>query len=375
MKYVFSFFLLSISVLLASNKSINVSACGITRVAFVKQLAKEFSQKFGIDVYINQRGGVNKAIKLVATNKADIGFGCRALLNFPQEQNLTYQKVAWGNLAILVNAKNSVNNITTKELQDILLGKITNWSELGGDSAKIELILRKSGVKSGVGFSLRDEIFKNLNIKLRSDVKYVKNSDEVREAIKENKYALALGDGASDSRFNFIKILKLNGYKPSKKALKSGKYIYKRPYFIYRKKNLSKEAKLFLNYILTKEGQDSIDKTDAISLNRAKIYFKNLNQSANNENLNSDHTISIDNLIKQQYSNKELNVFSCGITRVAFVKNAIANFNKKYGIKVNTNAKGLVLYSINSFKSKAMYRLSVENHLKRVKRKTFGVYR
>ena len=127
--------------------------------------------------------------------------------------------------------------------------------------------------------------YNNLNIKLRSDVKYAENSDDIRDAIKQNRYSLALGDGASDSRFSFIKILKLNGYKPSKEALKSCKYTYKWLYFIYRKKNLSTEAKLFLNYILTKEGQDGIDKTGVISLNRANIYFKNLKQSAKGENL------------------------------------------------------------------------------------------
>jgi len=44
--------------------------------------------------------------------------------------------------------------------------------------------------------------------------------------------------------------------------------------------------------------------------------------------------------IIRQHTNEVLNVFSCGITRVAFVKNAIADFNKKYGVKVETNAKG-----------------------------------
>ena len=343
--------ILSTSTLFAANKSLKVAACGITRVAFVKQMAKEFSQKFGIDVYVNNRGGVNRAIELVATNKADIGFGCRALLNYPIEKNLLCQRVAWGSLAVLTNAKNGVSNITEKQLQDILLGKITNWKELGGDNAKIELVLRKPGVKSGVGFSLRDKIFKNLNIKLKRDARYVINSDDIRDAIKANRYAIALGDGASDSRFNFIKILKIDGYKPNKKALKENKYPYKRPYFVYRKKKLTKEAQLFLNYILTKEGQAGIDKTGAISLNMANVYFKNLNQSINNENLNNDNTVSMNNIIKK-YANEELNVFGCGITRVAFTKNAVKDFAKRYGIKVNINSKGGVVYVLDKLFTK-----------------------
>ena len=36
--------------------------------------------------YINQRGSVNRAIKLVAIAKADIGFDCRALLDSSDEK-------------------------------------------------------------------------------------------------------------------------------------------------------------------------------------------------------------------------------------------------------------------------------------------------
>ena len=69
MKRVFIFFILSFAFVNASNKELNISACGVTRVAFVKKLAKEFSKEYNISVHLNKKGGVNRAINGVLLKK------------------------------------------------------------------------------------------------------------------------------------------------------------------------------------------------------------------------------------------------------------------------------------------------------------------
>lgn len=340
MKILLAFILtLTLSYSKSLQKELTITACGITRVAFVKKLVKEFNKTHSIKVHLNNKGGVNRAINDVYSKKADIGFGCRALFKDKKESSLDSEQVAWGTVAFLTNKSNSVTSITMQQAKDILKGKITNWRELGGENRTINLYLRKGGLKSGVGYSVRKELFKNLDIQLSKSAKLVKNSDELRVALLRDKYGFAVGDGASAIAFGKLKILKVNGVFPNKVALKSKKYSLLRPYFVYLPKKLTPEAKIFLNFTLTKYGQNAIKKTEAVSLGEGERDLRNLTQQIKNEKLSSDNTVSMDSIVKR-YANSNLNVFSCGITRVAFVHNLIESFSKKYGVKISTNNKG-----------------------------------
>ena len=353
MKKLLAAFTLIVSASYASSakRELNISACGITRVAFVKELVKEFSKEHNITVHLNKKGGVNRAINDVYSQKADIGFGCSALFKDKKESSLDSEQVAWGTIAFLTNKKNSVDSITLQQAKDILKGKIKNWKELGGENKAINLYLRKAALKSGVGYSVRKELFKNLKIGLNKDAKFVKNSDELRAKLLKDKYGFGIGDGASAIAFGELKILKFNGVIPNKSALKSKKYSLLRPYFIYLPKKLTPEANEFLNFVLGKDGQNLIKKTEAVSLGEGESDLRNLTQQIKNEQLSSDNSLSMDSIVKR-YANSNLNVLSCGITRVAFVHNLIDSFSKKYGIKIHTNSKGGVGFVLDKLKRK-----------------------
>ncbi len=322
-----------------ATKELNINACGVDRGAFVNKLAKEFSKKFKIKVNLNKHGGDRDVISALDNGKANLGFGCRALLNLPIEKKLKSQQVAWGVLAFLVNKQNVISNITIKQVKDILKGKIRNWKELGGANAPIHLYLRKPGVLSGVGYSLRKIVFKNLRVKLR-DTKYiVANSDTIRKAISKDKLAFAVGDGTSAAASGKVKILKVNGIEPSKRTMASKKYRALRPYFIYMPKNLSTEAKKFIAFSLSKSGQKIIAKSYAASIGEGQRVFKLLSESAKFENFKTDNEINMGSLIKK-YANQELTVYACGIDRVAFAQETMKEFIRKYGVKIKTNSSG-----------------------------------
>ena len=44
-----------------------------------------------------------------------------------------------------VNVENPVNGLTKSQLKDIFSGNITNWKEVGGPDAKINLVIREDG--------------------------------------------------------------------------------------------------------------------------------------------------------------------------------------------------------------------------------------
>ena len=322
-----------------TDRELNINACGVVRGAFVNKLAKEFSKKFKIKVHLNKHGGDRDVISALDSGKANLGFGCRALLNLPREKKLKSEQVAWGVLAFLVNKQNGINNITIEQAKDILKGKIKNWKELGGKDAPIHLYLRKPGVLSGVGYSLRKIVFKNLRVKLR-DTKYiVANSDSIREAISKDVNSFAVGDGTSAAASGKVKILKVNGIEPSKKTMASKKYRALRPYFMYMPKSLTPEAKKFIAFALSKSGQKIIAKSYAASIGEGERVFKLLSESAKFENFKTGNELSMDSLVKR-YKGQSLTVYACGIDRVAFAQEMMKKFMQKYGVKIKTNSSG-----------------------------------
>lgn len=126
--------------------------CGITRNAFMADLSAAYMAKYDHNITI-EGGGATKGIRSVAAKQADIGGACRYKLNTAREESATRMvPVAWDALVAIVHNDNPVDSISLANLRDLYLGKITNWSQLGGESAPLELLIRRGKI-SGVGRS------------------------------------------------------------------------------------------------------------------------------------------------------------------------------------------------------------------------------
>lgn len=69
--------------------------------------------------------------------------------------------IAYDALAIVVNPKNKVQNLTREQLEDIFTGKVTNWKEVGGEDLKIVPYSRETS--SGTYEFFRESVLKNKN--------------------------------------------------------------------------------------------------------------------------------------------------------------------------------------------------------------------
>jgi phosphate transport system substrate-binding protein len=136
------------------------TGCGISRHAYMDDLAKLYEEQTGVKIVISG-GGATKGIRDVSGGQTDIGGTCRLKLpNEAEEANATLVPVAWDALAVITHPENPVDDVSLEQLQDIFLGKITNWKELGGNDAPLRLYVRQ-GKNSGVGRSLRKHLFAN----------------------------------------------------------------------------------------------------------------------------------------------------------------------------------------------------------------------
>jgi phosphate transport system substrate-binding protein len=263
--FILIFFILSSFSLNA--KELKMYACGVTRVAFIKELNKAFEKSHNVKIILNERGGDRFVLKGLSSGEVEIGSGCRDILE--SEKGVWATQVAWGALSFIVNPKNKIDNISTEDIKKILTGEITNWKELGGEDREIHLIVR-DGNSSGIGLTARELLFNDLNKTFSKKAKVVDSSSFVREAIAIDENAFGIDNIISSSKDKSIKMLKVDGVEPTKENILSGKYKMRQALYLYlRDKEHNSLAKKYIDFALSDEGQKIISESGTANLEEA----------------------------------------------------------------------------------------------------------
>ena len=259
-------FLLSSYVVHAAPNDMDLvwAGCGITKKAFMAELAKAYEKKTGIKVNL-QGGGATKGIRNAANGSIDIGGACRPIIEgHPEERNAYQVPVAWDALAVIVHPKNPVKSITVRQLQQIYLGEIKNWKELGGWDRPIELYVRRGKV-SGVGRTLRELVFANFQQEFHGAKHIMKSSGPLEKGVEDN--VLGIGTtGVSSAARRKVKMLQLNDKDPSYENIKNGSYVLYRPLYLVTKGQGSSDDKVkdFITFALSREGREVIRKAGSV---------------------------------------------------------------------------------------------------------------
>ena len=229
------------------------AGCGITKKAFMAELAQAYEAKTGIKVKL-QGGGAAKGIRDAAALKVDLGGSCRMSLPGVERSELhaSLHPIAWDALAIIINKKNPVNNITTEQIKAMYLGKIKNWSELGGPNAPINLYVRR-GKYSGVGYTIRQYIFQDSAIEFVTE-HVVKSSGPLEKAVEKDPFAVGI-TGISSARKRNVKIIGFDGKSPTYENVRNGNYGLYRPLYLVTSPQPSPKVKEFVAFARSEEGR------------------------------------------------------------------------------------------------------------------------
>ena len=269
-------FLLS-STAVFSAETLHWAGCGISKKAFMKEMAKAYTKKTGVQIKLSG-GGATKGIRNAANGSIDIGGACRISIYKNKLERNAYQiPVAWDALVVFVNKDNPVSNITFEQLRALYLGKITNWKQLGGNDAKIELFTRR-GKLSGVGRTLRELVFANYDQEFKS-THVVRSSGPVEKGVLKNPNGIGVS-GISSAKKRDLKLLKLDGKAPTYGNIKNGSYALYRPlYLVINRSNKTPLVRDFIKYAVSGEGQDIIRKQGTVPYKDAlHLVMKQLDQ-------------------------------------------------------------------------------------------------
>ncbi len=190
-------------------------------------------------------------IDAVASGAADIAGSARASDGSAQNSGLVFTPVAWDAVVMVTNASNPISNLTLKQLHDIYFGKITNWSEVGGSSAPIDLYAVASP-GDGVEYSLRTLLFGRGNQPVAAPRLYV-NTRKLEEGVGLNPNGLGAATMADAAANPKLKMIPINGIKPSATTVGNGSYVLFTPLYLVSNPHNPKAADVtaFIDFLQT----------------------------------------------------------------------------------------------------------------------------
>jgi phosphate transport system substrate-binding protein len=253
-----------------SEQTLSWVGCGISRKAFMDELAAAYTAKTGVQINI-EGGGATRGIRDTAALQADMGGSCRHTLPQDEESNATLIPVGWDALVAIVHPDNPVDGITLEQLKSVLTGEIKNWDDLGGPDHAINLIIRDQGAggkESGVGLMTRELIFFDRTISYTDDATVVASTGPLEEIIETDPWAFGV-TGISSARRRDVKIVMLDGFSPTYENIVTGIYPLFRPLYLVLPKetpNDSEPAQNFIAFALSDEGQSILKQNGTVTL-------------------------------------------------------------------------------------------------------------
>ncbi len=238
----------------SSSKQITVAG-STTCLPIAESAAEGYQDETGVSVLVSGLGS-SAGIEAVANGTADIASSSRQVNADEQKLGLTEIVIAHDGIAVIVNTDNPVQNLSTDQLRDIYAGKITNWSQVGGDDLTIQLVNRDEA--SGTREAFKSIVMGGVSFDRRAAV--LSGTGQVRDVVSRSAGAIGyISLGFVESKFaeTAVRAISVNHIEPSEKTIASGGYPISRDLYFYVKGTPTPEAQAYIDYV-TSEKMDSI---------------------------------------------------------------------------------------------------------------------
>lgn len=221
--------------------------------------------------YNNTVGGYS----CLADRNSDIFFGA-----YPSDEQIAYAEaqgtefvytpIGREAFVFFVHKDNPIDNLTTDQIKAIYSGQITNWKQLGGSSEPISAYQRNEGSGS-----------QSMLIRFMDGTPIMEpeteKTNDLMSGIIEQVADYRNKDGAIGFSFRYymegiiknpdVKLLSIDGVAPSVENIQNGSYPITAPlYAVTWEGNDNENVALLLNWILSEEGQELVEKTGYVPI-------------------------------------------------------------------------------------------------------------
>jgi phosphate transport system substrate-binding protein len=236
-----------------------ITVAGSTSVEpFAELLAEEYMRLYPhAHIYV-QGGGSTAGVESARTRAANIGMSSRSLL--PDEKDLDAVTIAKDAIAIIVNPKNPIRDLSLDQIREVFSGKVKNWRELGGLPHRIVLVNREEG--SGTRESFQKFVMGKEEITLDSLVQ--DSNGAIRQVVSNDPNAIGyISLGLVNEK---VRTLKISGVEPDLDNVENGRYTLVRPFLFLFSGRPEGEAKPFLEFVLSPAAQKLLAKEGLVSI-------------------------------------------------------------------------------------------------------------
>ncbi|MDR2057776.1 MAG: PstS family phosphate ABC transporter substrate-binding protein [Dysgonamonadaceae bacterium] len=243
-----------------------------TMLPLSQKEAESFMKINSSQTVIVTGGGSGVGISALIDGTTDIAQSSRKI-KFDEKQQLqesrkTVKEViaAYDALAVVVNPKNKVKNLTREQLEGIFTGKIKNWKEVGGDDLPIIPYARETS--SGTYEFFKESVLKNKNYK--NGIMSMPATGAIIQSISQTKGAIGyVGLAYLNKEVKAIHVSYDGGktyVEPSVANAKNATYPIVRPLIYYYITQSEKKVKPFIDYVLSEAGQKIVADIGFITL-------------------------------------------------------------------------------------------------------------
>ena len=167
-------------------------------------------------------------------------------------------------IAIIVHLSNPIDTLSLSQISDIYTGKITNWSQLGGDDRPIVLLSRESN--SGTHVYFLEQVIrlgdKENTVLFSPDILLLPSSEGIGVEVRQNPNAIGydgLGYVTDDMKTISVSADADSApVKPTVNTVNSGAYPIARDLYMYTNGEPEGQVKVYMEWILTAEAQQIV---------------------------------------------------------------------------------------------------------------------
>ena len=197
------------------------------------------------------------AILNIIDRKVDFILSARRMSNdekkHAQEEGVTLIEtpIALDAFIFIVNRENNIKLLTTKQIQDIYTGKLTNWSEVGGRNNPIQPLVRNAN--SGSQELMETLVMKDIEMKVWPQEFILGSMDLVFRGVMGDVNSICFSLYYYYEQMikeNIAKTIAVDGVFPDKKTIRSKRYPYIAEVFAVIRSDLDRSSMAYQLYEL-----------------------------------------------------------------------------------------------------------------------------
>jgi phosphate transport system substrate-binding protein len=230
-------------------------------IVAVKALAEAYKAKTGTDIKV-EGGGSSKGAKDCIAGEVDLAFMSRKPEESETQAGLVGIPYALDGVAVIVNNANPITDITLEQLKDIFTGKVKQWT----DGKPILALIRPA--TSGTREVFEEKV---LGKGTAFDPSLPIKHDKVGiDTVSKSPTAIAFTSVGEVAGNDTVKIVAVNGTKPSPATLRDKSYPISRTPHFATKGEAKDEIKPFLAFVVSDDGQKVVEKAGFVPLHELK---------------------------------------------------------------------------------------------------------